>query len=551
MRTSGKAGLVALVAAVTLLGAVQAGVVSPALSQQDGSNADLEFREVGDDVGLEYSASSDWKTRFGNTRVGVYTTDFDGDGRTDLLAVGGDRPVLYRNTGGAYERADALPEVGITVKSALFFDHDNDGLDDLLLLPVNGTPRFLENVDGTFRVRDVGFDEPVAIGAAATTLDYDRDGCLDVFIAQNGDWRNGFPARGRGDERGPEAPDNGNPNYLYSGACGSFERVDDAGIEGTRWSVATSAVDLNGDGWTDLHVANDYNTDVVYLNRQDGTFERTTLPATDRHGMASEVADVDGDGDMDLFVTNIHYEDPVFETSMSPNFNNEGNSLLLNRGNGTFNSSEHAYGVADGGWGWAAVIVDFDNDGDRDLAHTTKFYTAAKDVGDGMIRDGLVETRPRVWTNGEGGFQARDAGRLGFERSNGRGLVHLDYDGDGDQDLVVADSNSSSRFKLYENEVTGEGNWVQIRLDPDGDRPVIGSTVCVEADERRQCEAANAKADFLSQDTRTHHFGVGGASTVTVEVTWPDGTVSTYESVSAGQRVTLRPGTSDVATGRE
>lgn len=88
----------------------------------------------------------------------------------------------------------------------------------------------------------------------------------------------------------------GNPNLLFDGDCNSFEQVENAGIEGTRWSLATSFVDLTGDGYLDIHVGNDFNTDVLYVNQHDGTFRRVEIPATDRHAMASEVADVTGDG---------------------------------------------------------------------------------------------------------------------------------------------------------------------------------------------------------------------------------------------------------------
>lgn len=513
-------------ALVLLVAGCFAGVSFP--SQDTGES--LRFQEVGAERGFTYTPSL--VVDYGG-RAGVYVTDFNNDHRPDVLAIGDDEPALFENTGGTFERAGVLPPMDIEIKSALFFDYDTDGWEDLLLLPTNGSAVFLENTNGSFHERDVSLDTEMHI-ARASASDYDRDGCPDVFVAQSGDWRDGVPKAALPGYSREDAVvnDSGNPNLLFEGDCESFDRVEDAGISGTRWSLVTSFVDLTGDGYPDIHVGNDFNTDVLYVNQQNGTFRREAISDTERHAMASEVADVNGDGRLDVFVTNVHFANRIRMQRNMPSMDNTGNNLLVNRGNGTFTSEEAAYGVRDGGWGWAATMADLDNDGDQDLVHSTKNYlNESNDTG--LVQK--VETRPRIWERTGENFTRRNASVTGFETSSGRGLASLDYDLDGDQDLVVA--TFVDEFRLYENQDAG-GNWLQVSLEG-GRGPVMGSQVYVTTGNDTQYRVLNAKADFLSQDTRTLHFGLGDEETVDVRVVWPDGSERTLESVSSNQRLAI------------
>lgn len=504
----------------------------------DSPSEELRFDEVAAESGLQYNATD--SDSFGNGRVGVYTIDANGDAYPDLLTLGGEEPALFENVEGEFRRTTALPEVEPRIKGALVFDYDRDGWEDILLLPINDTPVFLENRDGSFHHTDVGFDVTVAIGSGATAADYDGDGCLDVFLYQNGDWRDHSPKRvlnwdpttGKVD---PVTEDNGNPNYLFEGDCEAFQRVDDAGITGSHWSTAASFVDVTGDGAPDIHVANDFYSDTLYVNEGNGSFTRRELPGTNRHGMASEVADVDGDGNVDIFVTNVGFDQQIWSHVSIPTMGNQGNNLLINQGNGTFATREQQYGVATGGWGWASSLVDFDNDGDRDLIHTTRDYRNYTGDDEPVPTGELVKTRPSLWERGPDRFHSRSASRAGFELSNGKGMATLDFDLDGDQDVVIA--NDDGPFKLYENQHTG-GNWLQILPVGPNNSTAIGATVTVETELESQFEPLNSKADFRSQDSRMLHFGLNETARVDVRITWPDGTVRAL-SVDANQRLVV------------
>lgn len=512
-----------------------AGCTSSALGSPD---TELQFRNATADVGVDYQTDGGGA---GNGDEGVYVADVNNDNWQDFLAVGGDGPALYVNTGGEFERSDALPELEAGYKSALFFDYDDDGWEDLLLLRPESEPVMLHNDEGEFERTEVGLGE-LTYPLGATAADYDGDGDMDLFVYQSGDWEKGKPA-GYFGRSGHVADDNGNPNVLYENTDSGFERATGTGIEGTRWSLAASFVDLNGDGHPDVHVANDFNNDTVYLNQGDGTFEGRFLGgATARNGMSSEVGDVNGDGHPDVFVTNI--ELPLRSEMSQERYDRikrlfsfvlqsgrtQGNTLLINDGTGNFTDKAPQYDVRVGGWGWAASHTDFDNDGDDDLLHTTQFIIR-------LNQEDPHYTYPMVFERTGENFTNRDASDLGFNESDGRGLATLDYDRDGDRDVLL--SAYDDQVSVYEN-VGADANSLQFRAVDENGGTAYGATVTVSAGDHESVIQQTDQRDYLSQESRVNHVGLGEAETVDITVTWPDGTEQTFEDIDANQHVRLR-----------
>ncbi len=442
-----------------------------------------------------------------------------------------------------------MPPINGTVQGALFFDHDNDGWEDLLLLRRGNTPIFLENDEGTFHERDVGFDESFVVPTSASAADVTGNGCADVFIVDYNDWLDEQPMGWHHYLNLTAPEDNGQPNALYTSDCTEFERATDAGIEGDgdHWSMATSIVDLTGNGHPDIHVANDFFEDELLTNQGDGTFEHAYLgEATDRNGMSSRAVDVTGDGHLEIFVTNIHFprdrwadlpdtQRQLFVDFMNSRIGdrNQGNNLLVWTGDG-FEDQGAARGLNESGWGWSGALEDFDSDGRIDIFHTTQFE-ARFEGGEPTF------VEPMLFAQGDGEFHRLNASEVGLEELDERGASALDYDTSGSMDVAVAGNNA--RYRLYSNDAP-QGNSLQVVVGgaSDLEYTTLGTTVEATADGETQYRVRNAKADYQSQDTRTLHFGVGDATAVDeLHVTWPDGTERTFDDVDTGQRLLVTP----------
>jgi len=528
-----------------------------AAADERPGTTDLSFTSVASEAGVGYTTT---EGGLGNGNDGVYVADFDDDLREDVLLTGNESrgPVLYRNTGEGFAPTGQLPAVEGTVQSALWLDYDNDGWSDLLLFRREATPVALANREGDLVRTDVGlgdetFDNPVGSSAA----DADGDGQLELVVVQYGDWADGGPTGWQGPVH-QVGSDNGNPNAYFEFADGEFVRDESAGVAptdvGPHWSLAVSFRDLTGDGAPDIHVANDYYNDTLYINHGDGTFARRTLAGTtDRNGMSSTVANVTGDSRPEVFVTNIHFPDEKvrnltaerrrsFQQYVRQRLGKRmaGNNLLtageggLDAGQGSLTDVASDRGVADGGWGWAASFGDLDSDGTLDLVHATQPVVTFDD-------DAPEYPSAMVWLGHEDGFVRQNATAVGLGRQNGRGLAGLDYQVDGARDVLVGTYGETAT--LYRNDADQDHSLQVVVGALSGDHTAVGATVTVRTDGGRQRRVSASRADYQSQDTRVLHFGVGDATTVaSVTVTWPDGTRVTLEDVSVDQRIRVTPG---------
>jgi hypothetical protein len=528
-----------------------------------GQGPSFTFEEVSSEVGFNYTAGG---RGISNTNAGVYVSDYDRDGDPDLLATGSEGPVLFENVGGEFRRTNVLPSFEATITSALFLDHDGDGREELLLLPLPGSaPDASRPDDQPLLLGDSseGFAYAGSVNATlsgyptgAAAADYDGDGVLDVFVWQNGPWSDRTPVGFRNSSSvGNITDDNGAPNLLLRGTGSGFEEVTNrSGIEGERWTIAASFIDLTGDGRPDIHAANDFNEDILYINRGNGTFRQVRMgDFTDRNEMASEIQDINGDGRPDIFITNIFSGEEGADVGKDTGqlFENrdqylqgdraKGNNLLINEGNGSFVDQAGEYGVRRGPhlWGWAAVMADLDNDGDPDLVHANNQRNKITSGGRQMLT--AESTYPVAWEFADGQFVSLEASQLGFEKQDGRGMAALDFDRDGDLDILVA--NNKGTFRLYENQVaeTGGGllgdedeHAVEILVRGEETYLAHGATVKVVAGNTTQYRFVTSRTDYLSQDSRSLHVGVGEHDTVdSVRIIWDDGTTTTLSDVAA------------------
>jgi hypothetical protein len=446
-------------------------------------------------------------------------------------------------------------------------DFDNDGWQDIYVATGGGAPDrlFINNGDGTFtdRAAQWGIDVTHRSTAGAAG-DYDGDGWLDLFVTSLGPTSNNAVGhhklyRNNGDPKNPGFIDqavlagvnqssqftadgwgaawgdydldgdldlavagwntnDGNRVYLNEGN-GQFTDVTSSiglsGISGIA-GFAPRFIDMDDDRYPELIWIGDFSTSRYYKNDGDGTFtDVTNASGTSLDGteMGCDVADIDEDGDFDFYVSTIN-----------------SNNLYINQGNNVYSNMANSAGVASAGWGWAVVAMDMNHDSLVDLIQTEQ----------GGRQYAFLNT-----TAGGGLDFDEVALQIGLSTNvSGRGLSRIDYDNDGDQDLVFFPRNDP--IKVYRNDVSGaDANWIRIFLDrgdatdiaPNG----IGSVIKLTFDGGRQLiSRIDGGSNYLSQNEMSAHFGLGAEKMLdTVTVEWTNGQITTLSDVAVNQTLVI------------
>lgn len=502
------------------------------------------------------------------TGNGVAVFDFDQDGFEDLFFANGTTlkakpgeagsPQLYRNDGrGRF--TDVAAKAGLTqtgwAQGVCVGDYDNDGRADLLVT-YYGVNRLYRNAgNGTFEDATAKAGLPTAgvrFGSGCTFVDYDRDGWLDLFVANYVDSKlETAPRPGSGPTCewkglavmcGPR----GLPlahNILYrNNRRGGFTDVSEAAgmlKPGGRYGLGVVAADFDNDGWPDIYVACDAIASLLYRNRRDGTFEERGLEAGVAYnfdgraqaGMGVAVADYDGDGRLDIAKTNFlgdltslyHNDDGAFFTDVSKEAGLGARQLL----------------------GWGVAFVDVDDDGWRELiianGHVFPEVETAK-IGERYHQPTVLYRNL-----GQGRFEdVTDVSGPAFATLRAaRGLATGDLDGDGRPEIVMVNMNGTPSLLKRSG---AAGNFLNVRLTgTKSNRSAIGARVTVVSEGRAMIDEVMSGTSFYSQNSFTLHFGLGKAAQAErVEVRWPNGDVQTWEKVAGGRTVHLTEGSAAV-----
>jgi hypothetical protein len=486
-----------------------------------------------------------------STGAGCLWFDFNNDGKPDLFVVSG-RPLgpgihpyplrkppaetphnhLYRNDGNGHF-TDVTEKAGLAGDgfsfSAIAADFDNDGYTDLLVTSYGKVTLYRNKGDGTFEDVTVkaGLDKVTGWAIGAAWLDYDRDGCIDLFIGRyvkfDPTYRAYYPA-----DNYPGPLDYGaDSNMLFHNTCkGTFVDVSEkSGIAAYKGrTMGVTAGDFDGDGYPDLYVANDKTENFLFHNKKDGTFEEIATEAGAAFGQNGESTsamgpvffDLDNTGKVDLWVSDSKY-----------------NRLLRNTGKLPFEDITQQAGISQQAaqyTSWGTGAYDFDNAGLRDI-----FITHG-----GLIH--LIPQEPSVFKNlGGGKFEdvSTGAGQAMATKNVGRGACFADYDNDGRMDAYLV--NLGAPGTLLHNVTTPVGHWLKVQLvGTKSNRDGIGAVVEVEAGGVKQRSERTAGSGYLSQDDWRLHFGLGAATKADkITVHWPSGIHQVVENVPAGQVLTI------------
>jgi len=467
---------------------------------------------------------------------GIGIGDFNGDGWPDIFVpragTGTDR--LYINLGNgtftnqAVQFGVAFAHAGAGVACA---DFDRDGDTDIYVssygtsldnLGQIGKHRLYRNDGATFTevAGAMGANVSAPTGSVANGVawgDYDLDGDLDLAMA-------GWSSTHFG-------------NRLFRNDGATFTDVTPQHLASTvTWGFQPAIVDVTGDGFPELLIAADFETGRAYRNLANGQFELATAQlglGLDDNGMGHAIGDFDRDGLPDYYVTSIHMNLP------NPGMYN-GNTLYLQQGGGNFVEVAEARGCADGGWGWGTAAADLDNDGWEDLL-----------VVNGRNAAEWANEQEYVFRNLGDGFFTRIGAASGINLAvDTRAVATLDYDRDGDLDVVMLANNGP--LKLYRNDSTMGGRWLQVALTagvssrcaPHG----LGAVVECTSGAVVQKRWIHGGSGYNSNNEYLAHFGIPTKKgSLGVKIDWPSGQTTVLPAVAANQRITVAaPARSDV-----
>jgi enediyne biosynthesis protein E4 len=502
---------------------------------------------------------------------GVAFLDYDNDGWLDIFLLSGTRragPVegasnrLYKNNrDGTF--TDVTAKAGLTRQGwacgVTVGDYNNDGFEDLF---ITGWPQnilYRNNGDGTFS--DVSENAGLLHsgnrwGTGCTWVDYDRDGHLDLFVANYlvFDFEK-IPSVGKDPacnfkgvpvNCGPRGLVGERPMLYRNNGDGTFTDVTArSGVAAVPpvYGLTAVAADLDGDGWQEIYVACDSTPSLLFHNRGDGTFIEQGLQSglavnedgREQAGMGIAIGDYDNDGRLDVLKTH-------FAEDTAALYRNMGH---LNFEDVTLRSG---LGVETRYVSWGNGITDLDNDGLPDLFWVTgsTFPEVERKYPE------FPHKSPRVLFRNLGGGKFEElleGGPAIAEAHASRGVAFGDFDNDGDLDIVVMNMNEAP--SLLRNDLTGTGHWLKVKLvGTKSNVSAIGAVVTAVYDGRKQVQAVLASSGYLSCNDRRLHFGLGPATTADLDIAWPNGVREKINGLSAGHLVTVKEGAGVIARER-
>lgn len=524
------------------------------------SNCPIQLRDLTGQTGITFihnDGSSGRRYIVETVGAGLALLDYDRDGDVDIYFLNGaplpgarivppPRNALYRNDGD-WKFTDVTEQAGVGDTGyglgVCTGDYDNDGDQDIYVNNFGPNVLYRNNGDGTFTdvTRAAGVEAGDRVGAGACFLDMDRDGDLDLFVANYVGFTfethqishmNGFPAYVGPLHYPPTANvlfrNNGDGTFIDVSVASGIASLSGAGM-------GVIASDLDNDGDTDIIVGNDLRPDFVLQNDGNGKFKEVGAflgLAYDSFGnvqgsMGVECADWNNDGWFDVYIT-------PYQRQLA--------TLYQNRAGAYFDEVARQTGAATGTFPhvkWGIGMVDLDNDGHRDL------FLACGHLIDNVEQfDDTTSYHARnivLRNTGQGRF-VNVSERCGdglLPKLSSRGAAFDDLDNDGDLDVVIL--NSRREPTILRNDSHTGHHWIQVQLQgAKSNRDGVGARVTITSGSLTQIDEVHSGRSYQSDFGKRLHFGLGQHRSVEqIRVNWIGGGVDIVRNVSGDRLVTI------------
>jgi len=528
--------------------------------------AGITFRDITQRAGIHFVHNNG---AFGKKYLpetmgpGVAFIDYDNDGWPDIFLVNDtdwpghplkhSTPKLYHNNhDGTF--TDVTHKAGLDIEifgmGLAVGDYDNDGYDDLFISAMGQSRLFHNNGNGTFTdvTQKAGLMGPREFSTSAAWVDYDKDGKLDLVVANYVQWSLDGDLYCTLDGKSksyctPESYKGTAVRLWHNRGDGTFEDVTKkAGLgDATSKTLGVALLDYDNDGWPDLLFSNDTQPNKLYRNNGNGTFTEKAVVAgvafsedgVARAGMGVDAVDYDRSGATSLLITN-------FSNQMLSLYHNEGKGLFVDEAPRSEIGRASLLTL-----GFGCFFFDYDLDGWPDIL-----------IANGHIDSDIQRVQPNVKyampphlfrNRGKGDFVevTSSLGAAFAAPRVGRGAAYADIGNRGRLDLLL--STNGGPAYLFQNEANGTAATNKsLRLKLVGtksNRDGIGAVVRVTAGGDWQSQMLRSGSSYLSASELVLTYGLAQHDHAdSIEIRWPSGQIEKLANVGAGQTITVTEG---------